>query len=1152
MFRKPLILIILLFCGVAAQSQQPSLSNLRLKKWYAPAAGELILDSLSIVPNSEVITGARPDDYRIDYVNAILYLKRDIQDSLVISYRVFPFRMGQPVTRFNYDSIRYNFTVEQPVRLPGLRNEDRLIDFGPINYNGSIGRGISFGNNQDAVVSSILNLQLNGFIGDSLEFTAAISDNNIPIQPDGNTQNIQDFDRIYMQIKKGGWQVNFGDIDVRQTNNRFLSFSKRLQGASFLSENSLRGGKANSMILSGAIARGKFSRNVVQALEGNQGPYKLYGTNGELYFAVLAGTERVYINGELVERGEDRDYVIDYNTAELTFTAKRMITRDTRIQVEFEYTDRNFLNSMLYFGDEFKVNDKLEFSVAAYANTDAKNSPINQPLTDAQKQFLSTIGNKIDSAFFPDVMPDTFSVDKILYRRVDTTVNGVLDSVYVFSTDKNETLYSLSFINVGQGKGNYVPIASNANGRVFQWVAPVDGKPQGDWEPAQLLITPKKHQVVTVSTKYRVSEHSTINISGALSDYDVNTFSSIGNSDNKGTAWMASVEDKRPVSKGDGPAWELSTNAGFEYVNHKYKAPETLRGVEFYRDWGMGILVPAADEKLMNAGIGISKQRNFARYQLQNYRRDKDFKGNRNVVETYFENKGWEFNNKLYYTSGSGNEYSIRYLKPDLAISKVLNDFRKYKVGLSYLAENNRHLIKQYDTLSPLSYGYSLWRVFLKSDEQKPVKWGVSYFARTNTRPVDDQLKSSDKSNNLSFSLDVAKNPDHQFRMNVTYRKLKAGEDFVNIVKDDESLLGRAEYSFNGWNGLLSGGVFYEVGAGQEQKRQYTYLEVPAGQGFYMWVDYNGDSIPQLDEFEVAVFQDQKRWIRVLTPTNEYVKANYIQLNYNVSINPSRLKSGSETRFRKFLNRLNTTSSLQVNKKEISQGSFAFNPFGKAMDDTSLISMYSFLANSIYFNRTSPVFGLDLTHRLNTNKAVLSYGFESNSLRDLGIRSRWNMSRSFSNNVAINFRKRRLSVPAFVERNYEVKELNLEPSFSYVHKTDFRATLQYGLNSKRNEVGNKEKSVTNSITAEVRYNVFASGMINGRFSYNNISFDGNVNSPVGFLLLDGLQPGGNILWNLEFTKRIAGNIEMTLQYEGRKPSSSAVVHTGRASLRAIF
>lgn len=1168
---RPLLLYLLCYCLIDdTRAQSPAvqrpISNLR-KKYISARAAVVSLDSLSIIPGSLQVNGIPVSAYNIDYVNALLTWKQAFPlDSVQIVYRVFNVRINQITQRFSYDSISNNFLVgPDSFKDPNRREDDRFFDFGNLTYNGSFGRGISFGNSQDAVVTSNLNLQLSGFLADSIEITAAITDNNIPIQPDGTTQQLNEFDRIFLRFKKNGWQLSLGDIDIRQNTSYFLNFYKRLQGAAFENTSRVGANTTNKTIVSGSIAKGKFTRNIFDGQEGNQGPYRLTGANSELYFTLLAGTERVFINGELLQRGEDQDYIINYNTAEITFTPARMITKDSRIQVEFEYADRNYLNTNLYFFNELNINERLKWRLSAFSNGDAKSSPINQSLDAPQKQFLNIVGDSISKAFYPVASIDTFSTGRILYKQKDTVYNGGLsqEQIYLYSTDPDSARFSLSFIDVGQGNGDYIPDFNGANGKVYRWLEPVNGIRQGNHLPATFLVTPKKQQVVSTGFDYAISRNTQLITELGYSNYNINTFSSRDKKDDKGYAGKIQLKNAAKI-KAFKQTMDLSSEGGYEYVDARFKPLERLRNVEFLRDWGLTYfpLPAAATEHLFNAGTQLIDNRsNTWKYQFNSYLRGDDFKGFRNSITQLQTIEGWRLNNQLQMSNTDDSINRGYFFRPSIDVSKQLSRFGNYTVGAGYSLEHNESRNKATDTVSLNSFSFETVKLYLKSSDKNLNRWTFTYFTRTNKYPYEQRLLVTDRSQNINLTTELLKNERHQFRLNVTYRNLYVTRKTIASERADESLLGRAEYQVNEWKGFLTGNALYEVGSGQEQKRDFTFLEVPAGQGEYTWLDYNADGVQQLNEFEIAQFQDQAKFIRIFTPSNQFLKANYNTFNYTISLNPRMLIDNRKSKgFKKILANMNLQSSLQLLKKEVAQGLTQFNPFSGALNDTSLISLTSVFINNFSFNRFSTRWGMDLTNSRNSSKSLLTYGYESRQLEEWTFKGRLNVSRSILADIILKTGSNLLSTSnvKFDNRNYEVDIHSLEPRISFTRNTSFRMIAGYKFTDKKNKVNDRETYSSQSLNTEVKYNILQSSSILGKFTYTDITFSskaaGVINpvSTVSYIMLDGLLPGRNFLWNIDLSKRLSNNLEITIQYEGRKPGTSRVVNIGRASIRALL
>jgi len=1163
--RKTFLVLILLVIG-SLQGKAQQISNLRYR-YVSLRQDSIKIDSLSIIPGSVALWNDTllmdPAAYHLDESRSILTWNRNSTafstigaDSLRLIYRVFPLSFVHTFRHKDRARIEKQYKgVYNPFEYNEKSDEFDIFKLQGLSHTGSISRGVSFGNAQDVVVNSSLNLQLSGKLNENVEILASVTDNNIPIQPEGNTQQIQDFDKVFIQLSNQNNKLIAGDFELTRPESYFMNFYKKGQGGVYFGKINLTPEKDTAhfhlmhVTLSASISKGKYARQVFQGAEGNQGPYRLTGTDNELYIVILSGSERIYIDGQLMVRGQEYDYVIDYNTAQLTFTSRRLITKDSRITAEFQYSDKNYSRSLIYANDTY-TQKNLRLRLNVYSEQDAKNQPLLQTIDDAQKQLLALTGDNIQNAFYPNVDSVPFNTNEVLYvHERDTTIGTITYPVYVHSNNPDSAHLRIGFSFVGNNGGNYNPVYDSTNGKVYVWVDPVDVNgvivKQGAYDPITLLITPKKQQMLSLGVDYALGKNTTITVEGAGSNYDQNLYSSLDDGDNTGFAGSGIVKHVQPVRKD----WKLITAVQAEHVDERFKPVEAFRSVEFARDWNLGPNPLTGNENSGSISAGIAKATtHFLNYQFKTFQKGIVYKGYMHLVNLGTTWKGFTLLADGSYLTTNGSLVKSNYLRDKADLSKRI---KKWVIGANGMQERNSILEPVTDTLLYSSFLYNQWQAYLTLADSGTKKFRTDYTQRYDYTPRNNQFKLATVSDNASVNLELQPNANSRLETGAIYRHLRVNDSTLTALKSENSILSHLQLDFTTLKGAIVFNTYYEVGTGQELKNDYSFIEVAAGTGSYIWNDYNNSGTKEINEFEVAAFVAEANYIKIFTPTNEYIKTHTNLLSQVMNINPAAFFKQGKTNF---LSRFNDQLALKIDNKTTDPSVEAgLNPFSKSVSESALISTNSSVRNTIFFNRSYTLFGMDFTYQELRNKALLANGFESRSQQSVNGNARWNITKildisMFGEN---GYKKNNSQLSAI--RDFNIRFGSILPKLSLQPNNNFRATFSYEYQIKRNSQGEiQEKSSQDDFGIELKYSSLKKGVITGKVNYINISYNALDNTSISYEMLEGLKTGKNLTWGAGIQRNLGNSLQLNLNYEGRKSPEVKTVHTGGVQLTAYF
>ena len=1140
-------------------------------KWIRYNQQGVSVDTLSIVNGSLKIKNQPNLKATYDISTNQVKFNQPFADSILVCYQVLPFLLNKKT--FKRDIADYNDTIkfdQNPyLRFKTVEKREEIFSTPGIQKSGSLTRGLGVGNQQSVFVNSALNLQLEGQLTRDVSVLATISDQQVPFQPEGNTQQIQEFDRVFIQFRhKGGSRLTVGDVVFRNQSSQFLKYYKNVQGGLLefdyqaFPEEKQSQAKTKVGI---ALSKGKFASIWLnsQLREGVQGPYRLPGPNGERFIIVLANSEKVYLDGKLLKRGFNFDYTIDYNNAEITFNTNIVITQFSRVRIDFEYSDRNY-NRTILTASHYQGYKKFTIFGNYYESTDSRNNPVGLSLSEADIDLLAQAGDDPNLALVSSVDSVGFIENQILYRLQDTIVNGQVFPIYRYAPDSSG-VFRISFTEVGANRGDYRLLQTTANGRVFEWVPPVNGVSQGSFTPQRIVPTPTKRKMMTVGVAYNFTKQDRVYAEMAFSERDLNRFSDLDNEDNQGRAFKVGyINNGRKFHWGKGYQW--LTDISLEWNEATFLPIDRFRSVEFDRDWSINVDTSQVDDLIFRGKIGVKKNNNNQFIYEYNQRlRGTQVDGWQQKLDIAKRIGPWQLTTQGFLMRNR------QTLQVNNTPSSVLSSWERFNgdlgyhhrwavLGYNYSLDKNQVTVLASDSVIATAMNFEQHQWYLRNADSARIRWSVDYSLRYDNLPLEGKLLRNLESNTMNARLNARFNKNQQLGLIMTYRTINNLRDTTsNNDLNADNIMGRIDWNGFFFNRALRSELTFATSTGRELRREFVFIQVINGQGTHTWRDDNGDGIQDLNEFYLAINFDERNYIKVFTPTDQFIRAFTNNFNYRVSLRTPYSWRKSKNAHQVFLSKFSANTSWTIVRRMTDEDIYnRFVPFSNRIAEQDLLSTREVVRSTLFFNRTNPAYGLTFNFSQSRQKQLLTNGFEATNQESYELTLRRNLGRFFNFKMAGIANNQYVRSDFLQTRNYNIISREGKPELAFQPNPGLRIIGFYRLAEKRNtfqtiETDTLENARIQEFGVEIRWNKLSNRNIVMNVRNIQIDYQGQLNNAVSYELLEALQPGTNWRWSVNWQQRLGNGLQLTLIYDGRRTANApAAIHTGRAQITALF
>ena len=1081
----------------------------------------VIPESLRVVDASGAILSQ--ERYQYDSPSGILYLELPLQlgDSLLITYTYLVTDLKKRYYHKEIAPLSVQPSPEKTIYISQSKvkttQPNNVQDGSSFELKGTKTFSVEAGNSRDFQFKQGLDLTLKGKITEEVQVSAFLSDRGDFNSPQGSTQKWEELDKLKLEVTSPNFAGSLGDQQIDHTETRLTGFSKKFKGVQ---------SRANfsNLSLETAIAnsKGTFHSNQIYGQDGRQGPYFLSSRQGRTRIAILSGTEKVWLDGELLQRGSDLDYTIDYLNGSLQFTPRRLITSQSVIRVDFEYSQEDFPRKFVASRAQLSLKDgTVKLGGSFVSEGDLRENPLGFSLSPVQKQTLISAGDLSSRAQESGAIWVGANLGDYLLVTDSTGPN-----FYKYAGEKNGD-YQVKFSYTGERQGDYIYQGAG----VFTYV----GQNIGNYSPLQNLPVPKNHNLLGLDLALQPNQNWDIQLELAQSNLDKNTFSSLDDRDNQGWGFDSKVDFNRSELNWWGQhIKQIRTSAGLFLQDDNFLPLTRLDETQADRIWNLNPQIQTKRELKWHFSPEVILARNFSlSSNIARLRRGNEFTSSR---------QSWEVN---LPSIGSGSfNFSLDQTK------------------------------SRFDPPGDSLAAYRLWRSSQNLSWNQPVKlWllrsGLNREERKQPATGERWKKlelglASNSSSSLAYQTDWSRtSTDHyntgwmSYSVSRTWRVRGSLREWRNtlsssweytrnkitslqpLLENRVQNLARWRLDFTPPGNYLNLELSYLLNQGGVALKSYNYVRVPDGQGDYRLE--NGEYVPD----------PSGNYELLIENSGDFRQTLSAEKSFHITLEPARFwsKKGTLDRFEKLFTWLHSDTYLRLENQVADKsglGADFFLPWRSLESDSAYLKNYNWQQE------------LKITPSFCRHYFVLRWHKES--LKSGKYLSGVQESESYQRDLTAYLK---LGPGNLLElrqlRSVKEQQFSGYPShrilgqeFILVFTKRLSNFSQYSLTGKYLSEEDSYQSVSSalySVAPSFTYSPNSNLRWRGKLGWSRVKSNTDY---LSWLLAEGKKNGDNFDWDLGFDLKLRQNFHYSAFYRGNLLAHRRALHFFKLDLIATF